>query len=156
MTSGVLCNTLSTSTWPEGSPVFRLTICPSPFKVHLHSATHGHTEETSNCFGDQRWISHSSMSEEELYKCYEEDVGVWRQEITPRCANKWLTLDWLRKIMYTVLTSYFLPGQTGAWENHTPRMWVKRSRAGIASLLTPPQNQCEAGREKHTTCRQND
>lgn len=80
----------------------------------------------------------------------------WRQEITPRCANKWLILDWLRNIMYNVLTSYFLPGQTGAWENHTPRMRVKRSKAGIASLLTPPQNQCEAGREKHTTCRQND
>lgn len=62
----------------------------------------------------------------------------------------------MQNITYIVLTSYFLPGQTGAWENHTRLVWVKRSKAGIASLLTPPQSQCEAGREKHTTCRQND
>lgn len=137
------------STWPQGSPVFGLTICPSPSKAHLHSATHGHADGTSNCFGDQGWISHSSGCEEELYKWYEEDVGVWRQEITPRCANKWLILDWQRNTVCTVLTSYFLPGQTGAWANHHG-VWVKRSKAGIASLLTPPQNQREAGREKHT------
>ena len=28
-------------------------------------------------------------------------------------------------------------------------MWVSRSKAGIASLLTPPQIQCEAEREEH-------
>lgn len=101
-----------TATWPQGSPVFSLTICPSPFKALLHSATHtvnGHLtlEVTSSCFHRCIYISHSSGCEEELYKWDEEDVGARRQETTPRCANGWLILNRLR-IAMLIYCTYFL------------------------------------------------
>ncbi|KAK2815825.1 hypothetical protein Q5P01_026292 [Channa striata] len=39
--------------------------------------------------------------------------------------------------------------------NHPPHVWVKRGEAGITFVLTPPQTEREAGREKQT-CRQNE
>lgn len=41
--------------------------------------------------------------------------------------------------------SCFLHGQTGAWANRTA--WVRTTKAGIASLSTPPQNQYDVERE---------
>lgn len=106
--------TLSTKTamWPQSSPVFRLTICPYPSKAHRHSLQHSLSADIlvlkRPCFGDERWIdiSHSSGCEDELYKQYEEDVGAWRQEITSRCANEWLILDWLQITMLIYCTDF--------------------------------------------------
>lgn len=78
---------------------------PTYGKSHLHSSTHAiRVHRILSCrtrhlivlvqSGDQRWIHHSYGCEEELYEWYKEDVGARRQEITLRCANEWLILNW--------------------------------------------------------------
>lgn len=110
------------ATWPLGSPVFRLTICPSQSKSHPHSATHAVRLLTSHCWRNFQFFwsilvstagvidestSPTALGVREHCITGEEDMGVWRQAITQRWANEWLIPDqpWIAMLIYC---TYFL------------------------------------------------
>lgn len=145
------------STWPQGSPVFRLASCLPPPRAQCHSAAHGHAGDTSNCSGDQGRIF--SGSEEELCKWYEEDVGIWREETAPRWAHSRLTnaglaveyhahcayllfLSWLGRCMST---------------SYTPRVGAEKQSRDCICADTSAESSVKQGERKNAqTCGQDE
>lgn len=120
--------------------------------AHLHSATHGHAEETSNCSGDQTWIYIFHRCKEELHKWHGQDMAAWEQEITPRCPNQWLIglLDWLQITMFIYCTCFLFSSSLDRCISKPYSLCVGEEKYSWDCIsVTPPQIQCEAGREKH-------